>query len=290
MCIYHILYQTVNLINGKEYIGVHSTYNLNDGYLGSGVRLKAAIKKYGKANFYKFILKFCESQSEAYILEGELVNEEYLKRDDVYNLMGGGFGSGIGELNSFFGKTHSDKTKEMISLKNRGKCGLSGKDNPMYGRVGPNKGKRLSDETRIKISIAAKNRSDEANNKISESQKKRLSDPNARKHLSDIAKLRDAPTEDNLIKRSNSMRNTISMNSVLYETIIHNLIGLPKRTCEYCNGEFDNGNYHQHHGENCKLNPNWIDKRPECPWCGIRMDKGNYTVHHGDNCKYKPQV
>jgi len=35
-----ILYLTKNIINQKIYIGVHSTYNINDGYLGSGKLLK----------------------------------------------------------------------------------------------------------------------------------------------------------------------------------------------------------------------------------------------------------
>lgn len=33
---YHYLYKTTNLITNEFYIGVHSTYDLKDGYLGSG--------------------------------------------------------------------------------------------------------------------------------------------------------------------------------------------------------------------------------------------------------------
>lgn len=49
--IYHIVYETTNLINGKIYRGVHSTNNINDGYLGSGIKFGRALKKYGKSNF-----------------------------------------------------------------------------------------------------------------------------------------------------------------------------------------------------------------------------------------------
>ena len=42
---YHFIYKTTNLLSGKYYIGMHSTDNLDDGYLGSGYRLRLAIKK-----------------------------------------------------------------------------------------------------------------------------------------------------------------------------------------------------------------------------------------------------
>ena len=48
---YHFLYKTTNLINNKYYYGMHSTYKLDDGYLGSGKRLRYSIRKYGKENF-----------------------------------------------------------------------------------------------------------------------------------------------------------------------------------------------------------------------------------------------
>ena len=41
-----IVYCTHNKINGKKYIGSHSNDNIK--YLGSGFRLKIAVKKYGK--------------------------------------------------------------------------------------------------------------------------------------------------------------------------------------------------------------------------------------------------
>lgn len=44
--IYFYIYEVTNLVNGKTYIGQHITDDLEDGYLGSGKALKAAIKDF----------------------------------------------------------------------------------------------------------------------------------------------------------------------------------------------------------------------------------------------------
>lgn len=90
---YHYLYKTTNLINGKFYIGVHSTFNLNDGYLGSGKRLKYSINKYGRENFKIEILEFFENQIEKFQRESEIVNDKLLQDPLCMNLKYGGEGS-----------------------------------------------------------------------------------------------------------------------------------------------------------------------------------------------------
>jgi len=90
---YFYVYQIENIINGYIYVGKHSTQNLNDGYMGSGIYLNRAIKKHGIENFRKNILQTFDSEEHALEYEKELVTEEFLARDDVYNLNLGGAGS-----------------------------------------------------------------------------------------------------------------------------------------------------------------------------------------------------
>lgn len=89
---FYYLYQVTNKVNGKIYVGVHKTKNLDDGYMGSGKVIKRAIEKHGLENFEKVILESFEDQEAMYAREKEVVDEEFLARDDTYNLRRGGQG------------------------------------------------------------------------------------------------------------------------------------------------------------------------------------------------------
>jgi uncharacterized ubiquitin-like protein YukD len=87
---YYIIYETKNIKNGKIYIGMHETDNLDDGYLGSGKRLKRAIRYHGKEFFERRVLHIFDNREDMINKEIELVNEEFVNRDDTYNLITGG--------------------------------------------------------------------------------------------------------------------------------------------------------------------------------------------------------
>lgn len=83
-------YKITNQINGKYYFGVHSTSNINDGYMGSGVALKRAYKKYGIGNFIKEILYYFDNAEEMYAFEEQYVNDELVNDSQCYNMVIGG--------------------------------------------------------------------------------------------------------------------------------------------------------------------------------------------------------
>lgn len=72
------------------YVGAHVTENINDSYMGSGTLIREAIKNEGIQNFEKEILFVFENKEQMILKEREIVNEDFLKRSDVYNLVLGG--------------------------------------------------------------------------------------------------------------------------------------------------------------------------------------------------------
>lgn len=109
--IHYYLYRITNKLNGKIYVGVHKTDNLNDGYMGSGKKIINAIKKHGVENFQKEILEYFDSTEQMYNREKEVVTAEFVARADTYNLMGGGWG---GELTV---ESNEQKKKTMAERK-----------------------------------------------------------------------------------------------------------------------------------------------------------------------------
>lgn len=91
---YHYIYKTTCTITGKFYVGMHSTDNLEDGYLGSGKILGYSRRKYGDENHVREILEMLPSREALKAREKEIVNEELLADPLNINLKYGGDGGG----------------------------------------------------------------------------------------------------------------------------------------------------------------------------------------------------
>jgi hypothetical protein len=186
----YTVYKITNQTNQKFYIGVHKTNDPYDSYMGSGIAIKNAIKKYGRDSFTKEILLLTESKDEAYTKERELT-VDYDKSSN-YNMKLGGVG-GFTKENARKGNVAALKklTKEQLSA--NGKKGyLKANINPVeVGRKGglANKGKILTEEHKQKIRDALKGRSYAANPEIVEKVKQLRSQGLTSKEIGAIVKM-----------------------------------------------------------------------------------------------------
>lgn len=184
------IYCFENKINGKKYIG--KSIDLKKRILDhinslrinkdKSVYLQNAWNKYGEKSFIIYIL--CEENNYEKLSELEIffINKLNSKTPYGYNLTNGGDGtfgykwseelrkSIAGKRNHFYGKIHSEKTKEQMSISQRGEKNHNYGKTPSeetrrkmsenhYNNSGekhPNWGKRLSKETRNKISNSVK--------------------------------------------------------------------------------------------------------------------------------------
>ena len=166
---YHYIYKTTNVKNGKYYIGMHSTDDLNDGYIGSGKRLWYSINYHGKDNHVCEILEYCKDREELKLREREIVNEQLLSEDLCMNLCLGG-GSGYDYINKeginnkvnqcqLGGKANAERLKTDDEYREAffKRVSKQMKDNHIKGKIKTGKNvfdwtdKKHSDETLYKI-------------------------------------------------------------------------------------------------------------------------------------------
>jgi predicted XRE-type DNA-binding protein len=166
----HYLYKTTCLITGRWYIGMHSTNNLNDGYLGSGDRLRRSVRKYGKNNHDKEILEFLPTREELSKREREIVTKELILDVKCMNLTIGG------EAGGFISEKHMIKCSKAgnKAFKEKLKNNLEFRDS--FSKKRSESSKKAISEGKIipineKYSWVGKNHSQESKNKMSETSK-----------------------------------------------------------------------------------------------------------------------
>ena len=144
----YYIYRITNLVNGKTYIGQHKYRKLNDSYMGSGIRIKRAIKKYGIKNFKKEILysniQYKETVDD---MERFAIAKERAIGKAEYNIADGGAGGGCKGIK--FSEAHKKKISEA------------------------HKGRKFSEEIRKKLSEVHKGKKRKP---FSEETRKKMSD------------------------------------------------------------------------------------------------------------------
>jgi len=180
-----LVYCIKNTINNKEYIGLTTRTleqrwkqhicesNKQDSWEWN-TPLGNAIKKYGKDSFEVFVLEECSSETEMKQKEIQLIRErKSLAFETGYNLTLGGDGRlgyklsektkrKIGEGN--LGKIMSNESKEKMSIAAKKRC---------VGKPSPMDGKKHTEESKQKIIsfLTGRKHSEESKRKRSESMK-----------------------------------------------------------------------------------------------------------------------
>lgn len=182
---FHFVYKTTCVVTGKWYIGLHSTDVLEDGYLGSGMRLTRSVKKHGESAHIREILFMGKTRKEASNKEAELLTEDIRKNPLCMNLGPGGLGAtdrpatsaetaaklskaskGYVRTKEWYDKivasrknngthTHSEETKIVLAEKHRGKKLTSEHKNKISKGLS---GRVVTEQTRSKLKDAWQNR------------------------------------------------------------------------------------------------------------------------------------
>lgn len=164
----HYIYKTTCKVTGRYYIGMHSTCNIDDGYMGSGKRLRRSIRKYGVENHNKEILEFFETRELLIEAEKKVITPEMITDKNCMNLKEGGIGG-------FSSEEHKKKFLESAS-----KTFTTYKNEIIAAKKilwGTNKewaaafSKKLSDKAKGNKSFLNKTHSIETKNKISKAHK-----------------------------------------------------------------------------------------------------------------------
>lgn len=175
------IYKTTCLINNKIYIGrrVIKGDNSDDLYLGSGVLFARAIKKYGKSNFKREILRYCNNEHELQIWE-----YYYIKRYNSQN-MEIGYNIADGDVNSKLG---NPMNSPVILAKVRGRKRTLEQRKRMSEA---NKGRIISEEQKRKVSEKLKGikHTEKHNQKVSEALKCHIGSFLGRKHTEETKRL-----------------------------------------------------------------------------------------------------
>mgnify|MGYP001149416842 CR=1 FL=1 len=148
----HYVYKLIEKTTNEFYYGVRSCEcnPIDDSYMGSMIAWKP-----NKDNLIKEVVSEFKSRKEAVEFESKIIEE------NIKDPLNRNYHTGMGL--AFYGKAHSQKTKQKVSNTMSGRH--AGENNPFYG-------KKHTPETLKKISPLGRTHSEETKKKMSESSSK----------------------------------------------------------------------------------------------------------------------
>jgi len=267
----HFIYKTTHT-NGKYYIGRHSTKNINDGYVGSGL-WPSSIKD--KSTLTREILEYADSVEQVKELEGRYLTEHFGKPGCMNQTVDPiGFDTDNNPMkdpsivDKFKGDNHWTKKDPNYAEKLREpqlKLVKSG-THPLQGNRNPNK-----DGRNAKTAMANGTHINLTNNpSIWRSEAgihhwQNGNSPNAGGKLN--KKLVEAGTHNLLGPEHNAKRikegthNLLGPSSNLDRLKAGNHPSQIKKTCEHCGKTASVSMYTRWHADRCKQNPNNTPKK-----------------------------
>jgi group I intron endonuclease len=126
---YYYTYKITNIKTGQFYHGSHKTPDTNDGYFGSGIYLRRAIKVHGIKNFRKEIIEYFPTEELMRLKETELLLQH--KFDKTYNLKYAACG---GNTRICYNNKRKKKYIDKLISNPHSPIGKKGSNNHMFGK------------------------------------------------------------------------------------------------------------------------------------------------------------
>ena len=283
---FNFFYKITNDFDDCYYYGIHSTNNMNDGYMGSGKRLCRAQKKHGIEHFIRTVLVFFDTRLEAAQYEFEFLTPEILSDPNCYNICEGGGGGDVtsgmsDEEYEEFCRKIGEKTKGKEAW-NKGKinCYSDEAINNMINAAFKRFNGENGDIEREKIGLATKQRCEdpEYREKLSIAIQKAFEDPKVREKIGLATKQRCEDPEY-IKKLQESHKGEIAWNKGLTKETDERVAAFSKILSEkktgthWYNDGVNQGQYHE-------------GQQPEGWVRGKLSNKGTHWYNNGVIQKY----
>jgi group I intron endonuclease len=136
------VYQIVNNINNRYYIGLHKGDIYIDKYYGSGKLIRKAVEKHGRDNFSRQVIATFDDKKLAKWFERCIVGDSLVNDRMCYNLVVGSGGYVAGTDHPYFGtkRIFTEDHRKNLSIANKGER------HPHFGKKRPNHSSRMSGE------------------------------------------------------------------------------------------------------------------------------------------------